>query len=219
MNSFTKKNITHANSPGGKLKEARMGLGVSVEQAARNINLSPKYIEAMEDGRWQDLPGRVYVKNFLKSYCKYLHIGFQDIWSVVSELECGEGIKCKDIDQKHLTKWPKRVKIALCVLVVVAVLSFLFYEVERVFAPPKLEIIEPTQELVTNQKQVNIIGQSEKEVEIVINNSNVLVDSTGRFETMIDLQKGYNLIKITASKRYGRVQEEEIRILFNQEDN
>ena len=42
------------------------------------------------------------------------------------------------------------------------------------------------------------------------------VDKDGNFSTLVDLQKGLNLIKITAKKRYSRISEAEIRVLFNE---
>ena len=120
-----------------------------------------------------------------------------------------------NIEKRYLSQWPKAMRRILIILVVLAILIFLGFRIQMIFSPPPLEITQPQDGLIAVERQLEIVGQSQKEAEIVINNQNVLVDDEGVFRTTVDLQKGLNLIKITAKKRYGRENVVELRILFS----
>lgn len=92
----------------------------------------------------------------------------------------------------------------------------MLWNIEAIFRSPKLEIFSPIDGTITFERQLEVRGRSTKEAEVFINNSSILVDSDGYFNTLIDLQKGLNLIKISAKKRYGRASMAEIRVLFNE---
>jgi len=36
------------------------------------VNIPLKYLQALEAEEWNKLPGEVYIKNFLKTYCEFL---------------------------------------------------------------------------------------------------------------------------------------------------
>lgn len=57
---------------GEALREAREGLGLTVEQAAVDTRISARFLEALEMERFEDLPADVYVRGFIRSYAAYL---------------------------------------------------------------------------------------------------------------------------------------------------
>ena len=59
---------------GGILKAARQSCRQSVQDIADVVRIRVSLIEAMEDDRYEDLPGRVYVIGFIRSYASYLQL-------------------------------------------------------------------------------------------------------------------------------------------------
>jgi cytoskeletal protein RodZ len=57
---------------GSQLRAAREARQITLEQAEEETKIRKKYLEALEDGRPDILPGEVYVKGFLRSYANYL---------------------------------------------------------------------------------------------------------------------------------------------------
>ena len=49
------------------LQSCRTHLGLSVADVGKFAKIQPKYLAALEEGRFADLPSQVYVKGFLKS--------------------------------------------------------------------------------------------------------------------------------------------------------
>jgi len=99
-------------------------------------------------------------------------------------------------------------------LLVFVLLTFLLWNINSIFRPPKLEIFSPLDGAIVFQRQLEIKGKTIKEAEITINNRSILVDVNGNFSALIDLQNGLNLIKISAKKRYSRFSNVEIRVLL-----
>ena len=57
---------------GNVLREAREARGLSLEEVSERTKIKRRYIQAMEEGSFDVLPGRVYVKSFLRSYARFL---------------------------------------------------------------------------------------------------------------------------------------------------
>ena len=218
MTSFTAKKIVKSRTIGDKLKEARQDRNISLARVSKDLNIAYKYLEAMENNQFSRLPGRTYFKNFLKRYCQYLALDFSDLWRQAKNLGHFES-KSGGLGKTYFFPWRKVLKFLLIALVFIAIFVFLAWRIEQIFRPPYLEIIEPSDGLITNQSEIRVYGQSLKEADIVINNKAIFVDNQGFFETKIDLQKGLNLIKISASKRYSRENVVNLRVLLNDDKN
>ena len=57
---------------GGSLREARVKRGLSPADVQKAIRIRDRYLQALEDERWELLPGDAYVKGFLRTYADYL---------------------------------------------------------------------------------------------------------------------------------------------------
>jgi|GEM_PF-564471 len=61
-------------APGETLKRAREARGESLIDVARILKLSAHQLEALEDGRYDILPGPTFVRGFLRNYANYLGV-------------------------------------------------------------------------------------------------------------------------------------------------
>lgn len=66
-------------SAGSVLARAREELELSVADVARNLKISPAQVEALEEGAYERLPGRVFVRGFLRNYAKLLGVDPQPL--------------------------------------------------------------------------------------------------------------------------------------------
>ncbi|MGI9128342.1 MAG: helix-turn-helix domain-containing protein [Roseomonas sp.] len=79
-----KRSARTENSPqeaarvGEELREARIALGVSVEDAATQLRINKRYLQALEEGRIKDLPGAAYAVGFVRSYATALGLDADD---------------------------------------------------------------------------------------------------------------------------------------------
>ena len=214
MINFRSQRIIRAVGLGEKLKEAREDQNISLAQAARSLNIPFKYLEALEENRLSSIPGELYAKNFLTAYCRFLKLDFNDCWQAAKKLPGAQSRGIKIAEQKYFGRLPEFLRRLPVAILILAILFFLLLSVQKIFLPPPLAIDYPTDGLKTAERQIRVVGRSDPEVDIVLNNRNILVDNQGRFEAQVDLQKGLNLIKITAKKRYSRPNEIDLKVLL-----
>src|SRR5438445_6538788 len=57
---------------GGSLREARLTRNLTPADVQKAIRIRDRYLQALEEERWELLPGDAYVKGFLRTYADYL---------------------------------------------------------------------------------------------------------------------------------------------------
>ncbi len=80
-NSISKTSEAQVKVPsiGNKLKAARLKKGRTIEAVNQETRMSRKFIVAMEEDRFDEIPGGSYLRSFLKGYCEYLDIDFNEL--------------------------------------------------------------------------------------------------------------------------------------------
>lgn len=64
---------------GEKLKDARLGMGISIEEAAEDLKLRPSQLENIEEGNQAAFKDIFYLKYFIRDYAKYLGLDSEQI--------------------------------------------------------------------------------------------------------------------------------------------
>jgi cytoskeleton protein RodZ len=80
---------------GQKLRQARTERGVELSEVERATKIRAKFVEAMEEDRWEELPAPAYARGFLDIYARYLGLDQQallDEYSTTVEGESHEAI-------------------------------------------------------------------------------------------------------------------------------
>ncbi len=75
-----------AESFGPYLKNERELRGITLEEIAAATKIHIKYLQALEDERYADLPGEVFVKGFLRSFAKAIGADGDDIVAAYDQL-------------------------------------------------------------------------------------------------------------------------------------
>ncbi len=61
-----------------KLKEAREAAGYSIDDVAGKLNIRKQYLIALEEGNYDVIPGKIYVKGYTKIYYEFLGIDLKE---------------------------------------------------------------------------------------------------------------------------------------------
>src|SRR5262245_13878789 len=64
-----------ARAVGRLLKDQREELGLSLSDVGQRLRIRRPYIEAIEEGRFDELPGAAYIPAFLRAYA--VHLGLE----------------------------------------------------------------------------------------------------------------------------------------------
>jgi len=95
-------------SLGGRLRELREAQNLTLEQLYVRTKILPKYIEALENGRWDLLPGQIYVKPFVKSLSEALNGDYKELCALIDKqnpkAETGNSTARKQTDGEVVTR-------------------------------------------------------------------------------------------------------------------
>lgn len=227
MTSFLPKKISGIQTLGEKLVQHRQGMGLSQDKAARLININVRYIKLFERNNYKELPADVYSGNILKRYAALLKLNPH---MVIETFNKEKSLYQKTKKSKSVleVKWwhkianfflnPRFLKYISVALILVSVLYYLGWSVNKIISPPPLLITSPSENFITTDRQVEVIGQTQKEVNVKINNQSILTDQTGAFKITLDLQNNLNIIKISAQKKHSKEQVVYRQVIVNDEE-
>lgn len=220
MPRFAKKQISRGQTLAERLKKARLEKGLTLLEVATKTKISLKYLEVLEAGHYQSLPGEMYAKAWLKIYAKLLDLPIKEIL-VAYKIEKAVSTRIKNLnpapeDKKFFKSHflsPRFFKFGGIGLVIVALLLYLVWEINNIMAPPQVTILEPPNNFKTVASSILVVGQTEPEVRLTINNELVLLDENGHFSQTINLAVGLNNLQISAKKKHSRINNLEWNIL------
>ncbi|MFA5051746.1 MAG: helix-turn-helix domain-containing protein [Patescibacteria group bacterium] len=220
MAAFTKKAITRSKTLGERLKKVREEAGISLDAAADKTQVRKQYLEALERGTYADLPGPVYIENFLKRYAEFLGVSPDFVIDVYKHQDQ------KSLKKEYKQRWPlshvpprevitprvlKLVGIGLLILVG---LGYVGFEVMKIFSPPALTVVTPTDYLTVTAVSLPVAGSTDPDATLTVNDKQIFLDEKGNFSETISLQEGLNVITISAEKKRSKATVVTRRILL-----
>lgn len=64
---------------GQYLRESRESLNISLESAAHALNIRGKYLLALESGDMKDMPGKAYIRGYIRTYARFLNLNEAEV--------------------------------------------------------------------------------------------------------------------------------------------
>lgn len=207
----TNKISADTDNIGEQLRQARLAQNLPLEEVAQKLNINLKYLKALENSQLDKLPAGIYGKNFLREYAQFLKVNVNKLVDIFNN-ETGEkqNRKQKNLFSKKIPRAhyfltvPKIIKNIIIAAVVLICTAYLGYSLIKIISPPKLIIVSPAEDLVTEINDINIQGFTDQEAEVTINGESVLINASGYFTKKVNLKNGLNTIFITAQKKYSR---------------
>lgn len=214
MVKFISKPIITSQTIGERFIKTRQGSGWPLVTVARQIGIKENYLQAIEAGRYNELPGDIYALEFVKAYARFLRLDETEaIRGYLAERVAQSVVKVKKTSARPirlLADWARQSKAGLikCLagafgfaLLVVAI-NF----TRQAFLPPRLEVFSPAVYYEATGSLVVLSGQTEPGSSIFINNEAIFTDDGGAFNETINLPAGVTLLKIVAKNSRGQEQ-------------
>ena len=194
-----------------QLYNARKEKKIKLKDAAKKLNINHKYLKALEKGEYDKLPEGIYGKNFLREYAFFLGLNSEEsIKLFEQENKIQQSRARQELFSKQKVKkrafliMPKIIKNIIIIAITSIFFIYLGLSLKKIISPPNLRIYYPTEKITIKKNTISIIGQTDCEARVIINNEQILTNINGEFSKAINLKNGINLITITASKKYGR---------------
>lgn len=227
VDGFTTQSIA-SETVAETLRRKRAEHGFTLDDVVAHTKIQKRYVVALENGSYDQLPADVYVRGFLRSYGELLGLD-QDILlqryikerSVERRLQApkkGEGLEVRASSSSFFSRFsnrfvvtPRLLLIGVVVLLFFGVFGYLLYQIGSFTAAPSIILERPDRDITVDSSTFTVIGTAESYVDVLVNGQEVFVDSDGRFSTTITIQEGINEILVIGRNQAGK----ETRILRN----
>ena len=89
-------------SAGSRLHEARIAAGLSIDAIAQQLKLAPRQVKALEEDDFAALPGRTFVRGFVRNYARLLRLDSVEVLAALPE-----SVAASSLDQPSLAPTPR----------------------------------------------------------------------------------------------------------------
>ena len=204
---------TPAPSVGEMLYAARERKGVDLYRAERDTKIRLKYLEALEDGAYDELPPPVYTKGFLRNYALYLGLNPDEVIERWREESLGPRRQEKVVvapPPRPLTAphsgfaiTPGMLVGAMLSLAVLAFLGYIGWQVLRFADAPTVKLSYPPQVYEIDAEAITMTGTAGPSARITITAADgrtysALAGEDGAWSREVPLFRGRNDFGITA---------------------
>jgi cytoskeleton protein RodZ len=219
---------------GAVLRKAREQASYSTAFVADQIHLSEHVVEALEANEFEQLPGPVFVRGYIRSYAKLLDTDPQPLIEQIEggprhesdDSVLGQPIKIKSSRLDPIVVWS-----AVTVLIVAIGLVFTWWMQESKEDPVELaEVVEQVEITDSNQPQEAIVIEAPEQVDHQVNLGNVSpensadepdesteIDQNAASNNNIDAGMANGPEVVEASATGGNTGQTRLTITFNEE--
>lgn len=207
---------------GEKLRALRRGQAVSLEMMETSTHIQRKYIEALERGRYDELPEPLYTRNFIKAYARVLgadetyFIELYEEESGRTDLLTPHRMPRLRVNRAWLFAPARFLKMCTFAALAVCILGYFSWQVRGIVRAPQIVIEGPADGTQADSAMVSVHGHVENDdVTLIVNGSQVVINSDKTFDTTVDLTRGLNVITVEGTRRYSQKATEYRRVVFD----
>lgn len=113
---------------------------------------------------------------------------------------------------RHATK--KLINIIIFSTIIVAILGYTGYEIQKIVFGPKIIIESPINGISVSDSLITIKGTVKNTKDLFLNDRKIFIDEEGDFEEQLLLSYGYNMILIKAVDKFEREEKKYMEIIY-----
>jgi hypothetical protein len=197
---------------GDILRTTRIARGISIDDVERATKIRAKFIKAIETEQFHEIPSLVYTKGFIKNYSDFLGLDTGAVLAFFRRqmTEGGKGtVMPKTLTHPfHASRYdltPGKFIVLLFIGLILLFAGYFFIQYRRIGIAPMLSVTKPMENLLSEERKIDVVGQTNLDSTVMINGISTIVRSDGTFFDQVTLEPGMNSITITATSRFGKV--------------
>lgn len=192
------------------LKEERERQFYTLLEIEKVTKIRVELLEALERDDYKKLPPPTFVQGFIKNYGKFLKLDTEKLLAIFrrefSDRKNPPRVLesfTKPVDQKF--KLTSRQLISGVVIgLILTFFIYLWYEFRFLVGPPSLEVTTPQDQVSVGESMIEVLGKTDPEAKVTLNNQEVAIDSEGNFKQELRLSGGATTIIIIATSKFGK---------------
>jgi cytoskeletal protein RodZ len=197
---------------GQALRAAREARGWDVARAERETRIRSRYLVALEEGDYRDLPSAVYTRGFVRNYALYLGLD-PEVCLALYRQEAAPDLPrpavtpLRPVDVRSrgaLILTRARVATAILIVLVLAFIGYLAYQFLTFAATPELTLLDPATDVAAHAGTSYVLrGETVPDAQIEVDglreNPTATASASGFFSIRVELVPGSNVITLVAT--------------------
>lgn len=194
---------------GELLKQERIKQNKSFLKLHRETKIPEKTLIALEENQFQNLPPATFVIGFIKIYARALGLDEEKLVAIYRRDYLNQKSQeilppTQNIVKRKFLWSPKTATFFIITLGVALVTIFAFWQLKKMFASPKLILKTPTENQITNNSSIEVVGEVDPDSTVFINDQLININEKGEFFYKLKLFPGKNKIIVRAQDRKNR---------------
>ena len=202
---------------GDALREKREAMGVTIEQAAEDTRIREKFLQALESGDYQSLPGTVYTKGFLRNYAHYLNVDPEEMVALYTGERGGTEPLRSFAPMRPLVRrsfiFTPAVLVPVIVLAgILLFVGYVYYQFTNFAVAPHVDITDPPGDAVSPVAEYTVKGKTNPDGRITVRVSpgldtinDVRPERDGTFSVVVPLKPGANHVEVQVLDPSGKL--------------
>ncbi len=206
---------------GEKLRALRRGQAVSLIMLEETTHIQKRYIEALERGRYEELPEPLYTRNFIKAYARVLGADetyFLELYEEESgrmDLLAPHRLPRMRVRKSWFFSSAMFFRFSVFATVAFLFVGYFAWQMHGMLRAPSIVIESPVDGYTAENALVAVRGHVENDdVTLLVNGHQVVVNSDKTFTVTVDLSLGLNVITVEGTRRYSQKALEYRRVVF-----
>ena len=212
---------------GDALRLQREAMGVTMQQAAEDTRIREKFLQAIESGDYQSLPGTVYTKGFLRNYAQYLNLDPEEALALYTGERGGSEPARTFAPMKPLVKrsfiFTPTILVPVVVLAgIVLFIGYVYYQFTNFAIAPHVDITDPPGDAVSQTAEYTVKGRTNPDGRITVRVSpgldtinDVRPARDGTFSVTVPLKPGPNHVEVQVLDPAGKLAQASRTIQLN----
>ena len=105
-------------------------------------------------------------------------------------------------------------KVSIVILIIVCIVGYSLYQAQNLIKGPQISIDYPLNGSTIDTSAISIKGRAHNVAYISLNDRQIYVDEYGMFDEELLLGPGYNVWKLEAKDKFGRIVSKKIELVF-----
>ncbi|HYR93668.1 MAG TPA: helix-turn-helix domain-containing protein [Methylomirabilota bacterium] len=201
------------------LRAQREKKGITLDQAAADTRIREKFLKALEDADYQQLPGAVYTRGFLRNYAEYLDLDQEELVVLFHEERGTAGAEptrtfrpMRPIMRRSLIFTPTVLVPVLVLAGIALFVGYLYYQFTSFAVAPSLDVYDPATDAIAQESQYVLHGRTVPAGRVTVQVfpgpmtlSDIHPAADGTFSATVNLTPGANHVVVEVLDQSGKV--------------
>lgn len=195
---------------GERLYQERIKRGYTLEEVSKATKIRSSFLTYIEKGEYKKLPSGTYAHGFVRNYAKFLGLPEHEILALFKrEYDEEKFVKVLPDGLTRKEDFPlSKIRFSqtfkLYILIFTVLVAYIIFQYRAAIFNPMLNISSPKENSIISSQKVNVVGKTDPNSTVFINNETASLDKNGNFTKTVNIFPGKTKITIKAVNNFSR---------------